>query len=146
MTDKQALQTLIDGLNVDLAHEYAAVIQYLYNAATVPGMQRVILKDYFAGEIADEIGHAQFLAEQIAALGGTPVVQPAPVEQPTDVKTMLEVSLQGEIDTIRRYQERIQQAEAAGQHGLKLKLEDMLADEDGHRLELEQILKDPRFA
>lgn len=140
MSDKQAL---IDGLNEDLANEYAAVIQYLYNAAAVPGVHRVTLKEFFSREIADEIEHAQYLAEQIVALGGTPVVQPKPVKQAKTVREMLEASLEGEIDTIRRYQLRTEQAEAAGEHGLKIKLEDMLADETSHKQELEQILRDP---
>src|SRR5271157_3634032 len=67
--DKQAL---IDGLNSDLAGEYAAIIQYTQYAATVTGPFRESLRTMFMAEVPDEQRHAQYLADQIAFLGGTP--------------------------------------------------------------------------
>lgn len=141
----QKLQELIDGLNEDLANEYAAVIMYTYNAATVSGLSRQVLKPFFEQEVPDELGHASYLAEKISMLGGTPVVEPAPVKQPKDVKSMLEQALQAEIETIERYKRRLEQADAAGEIALKVKLEDMIADETGHKEELERLLEDPRL-
>ena len=62
-------ETLIQGLNQDLAHEYQAIIQYVTYAATVSGIHRGELKEFFLAEIQDELRHAQFLADKIAALG-----------------------------------------------------------------------------
>ena len=51
-------EQLIQGLNVDLAHEYAAVIQYRTYASAVTGPYRQELREIFANEIPDELGHA----------------------------------------------------------------------------------------
>lgn len=143
---EKEMQDLIDGLNEDLANEYAAAIQYTYYAATVNGLYRQTLKPFFEGEIADEQGHALYLAEKIQTLGGTPTTTPAEVRQVTDVKSMLEEALRAERDTIDRYETRKKQAESLGLTELVIKLEDMIADETHHAEDLERILKDQHFA
>ena len=142
----QNLQKLIDGLNDDLAHEYAAVIMYTYNAAVVSGMYRQVLKPFFQEESTDEIGHALYLSEKIKTLGGTPTTTPAKVKQLTDVKEMLEEALQNEKDTIERYEERKKQAEELGYTELVVTLEDFIADETGHKEEMQRLLEDPRLS
>lgn len=138
----QDLQNLIDGLNEDLAHEYAAAIQYTYSAAVVSGLYRSALKPFFADEINDEMGHALYLSEKINALGGTPTTKAADVPQPTAVQDLLEASLEAEKDTIKRYEKRKQQAEQSGYTDLVVKLEDMIADETTHKEELQRLLAD----
>lgn len=139
------IKTLIDGLNEDLANEYSAIILYTYNAATVSGLARQVLKPYFEGEATEEIGHAIFLADKIASLGGTPVVTPASVKQGKSVKEMLEIALEAEIKTIERYKQRMDQAEEAGEIALKSKLEDLIVEETDHKEELQRLLNDPRL-
>ena len=141
----QDTQTLIDGLNEDLAGEYGAVIQYTYAAAVVTGFSRQILKDFFEEEIPDESGHALYLAEKIRTLGGIPTTEPAKIEQLTDIKDILQAILKAEEDTIARYTKRIEQAEKVGDIGLKVQLEDMIADETGHKEEVQRLLQDPRL-
>ena len=141
MADKdQARQTLIDGLNEDLAHEYQAMISYLLYAKLVHGAPRLELAEFFEAEIADEQGHASLLAAKIIALGGKPTTKPAEVKLPQDNRGMLEASLQAEKDTIERYTQRIEQAEAAGELGLKIDLEDIVSDETKHKEDMERIL------
>src|SRR5256886_6443932 len=48
------------------------------------------------GEIADEQGHAQMLADKIAALGGDPTTQARPVQDTDDPREMLENALVAE--------------------------------------------------
>lgn len=139
------IQALIEGLNEDLANEYAAIITYTYNAAMVSGLSRPILKEFFENEAQDEIKHASYLSEKIAALGGLPVVKPSEVKQATEVREMLENAIQDEEATIKRYMQRIQEAEKAQQYGLKIDLEDMVADESNHKEELQRLLNDPRL-
>ena len=69
-------QQLVDALNADLAGEYQAIIMYVTYAASVTGPHRPTLKEFFANEIPEELTHAQFLAEKIASLGGTPTTAP----------------------------------------------------------------------
>ncbi|NBJ69157.1 MULTISPECIES: ferritin-like domain-containing protein [Clostridia] len=143
--DKE-LQALIDGLNEDLAHEYGAAIQYTYSASVVSGLYRSALKPFFEAEINDELGHALYLSEKISSLGGTPTTKAAEIPQPTDVKDLLQATLQAETDTIKRYEERKKQAENLGYTELVVKLEDLIADETHHKEEIERLLADPRFA
>ncbi|MGY0692849.1 ferritin-like domain-containing protein [Virgibacillus sp. FSP13] len=140
------LKQLIDGLNVDLSHEYGAAIQYTYSASVVSGLYRSALKPFFESEINDEMGHAAYLSEKISALGGTPTTKSAEVEQPTEVKALLEATLKAESATIERYEQRKQQAADLGYTELVVKLEDLIADETHHKEEVERLLADPRFS
>lgn len=142
---KSGVQELIDGLNEDLAHEYTAVIQYIQNAARVSGLGRQVLKPLFEKEARDEINHALYLANKIVTLGGEPVVKPYEVKQTGNLREMIQASIDAEKDTIRRYKERIEQAERAGETALKVELEEMLAEETEHKEELERLLEDPRL-
>ncbi|WP_017187255.1 ferritin-like domain-containing protein [Alkalibacillus haloalkaliphilus] len=142
---EQKLKQLIDGLNEDLAHEYGAIIMYTYNASVVTGLYRQVLKPFFESEVQDETSHALYLSEKIKTLGGTPTTTPAPVEQLTEVKDLLEAALQAEKDTIDRYEQRKQQAEELGYTELAVKLEDLIADETHHKEEIERLLQDRSF-
>ena len=131
---------LIAGLNEDLSWEFNAVISYRLFASMVSGPFRQELRQFFEAEIPDELGHAMYLSDKIVALGGTPITGPAPVEIATDNRRMLEIALRAERDTVRRYQERAQQAEALGETALKVRLEDMIVDETHHAEEIDRIL------
>src|SRR5271157_4817598 len=72
-TDRQAL---IKGLNHDLAGEYQAILMYIHYSAKLTGPYRRELRALFQAEIGDEQGHAQFLADKIATLGGEPTTEP----------------------------------------------------------------------
>ena len=134
------LDTLIKGLNEDLAGEYNAIISYLQYSAKVSGPYRPQLVEFLQAEIPDEQRHAQYLADKIASLGGEPTVEPKPVQVSNDTREMLEFIYQAEKETVENYQKRIDQAEAAGETGLKVQLEDMLSDETRHRDEVKKIL------
>lgn len=139
------MKELIDGLNEDLANEYASVIMYTNYAAVVTGMYRQVLKPFFEEETTDELGHALYLAEKIKTLGGEPTITPAEVKQTDNVKEMLENSRQAEKETIERYKKRVKQAEELGLIELQVKLEDLIADETNHMEEMDRLLKDPRL-
>lgn len=132
---------LIEGLNVDLANEYAAVIQYRTFASAVTGPYRQELRAFFSAEIADELGHAGMIADKIVALGGTPVRHAAEVKMATEPEEMLRLALEAEEATIERYVERRKQAEAAGEVGLAVDLDDVIADETKHRDEMRLMLR-----
>lgn len=134
-------ERMIKLLNTDLASEYAAVIQYLTYAAKVTGANRNELSDFFLKEVPDETEHARFLADKIVALGGTPTVTPAAVSQVADNKGMLQAVLAAEKSAVAGYTERAAQAEAMGQKGLQVQLENMVADETGHMEQVERILR-----
>jgi bacterioferritin len=133
---------LIEGLNSDLAGEYAAMIQYLTYAAKATGPYRPQLSEFFLSEVADEQGHAQFLANKIVALGGEPTVSPRQVPQGNSNREMVEAVLNAERKAVRDYIERAKQAEEFGDKGLVVQLEDIVRDETTHAEETERILRD----
>lgn len=133
---------LIDGLNADLAAELGAVIQYTTYAAVATGVHRPTLVGFFEGEIPDELRHAQFLANKIAALGGTPTTTPEKVTIGSSNRELLEAVLEAETRAIKGYTERLDQAEAVGDIGLKVQLEDQIRDETEHREETLKLLRD----
>ncbi|HWK79816.1 MAG TPA: ferritin-like domain-containing protein [Thermomicrobiales bacterium] len=140
MSDTVTLQELIDGLNQDLAGEYNAIISYIQYSAKVTGPYRPQIVAFFQSEIPDEQGHAQYLADKIASLGGQPTVEPRPVRVSNDTREMVQFIYEAEAETVENYRKRIEQAEAVGDIGLKIRLEDMVSDESTHRDETKKIL------
>jgi len=134
-------EEFLEKLNIDLAHEYQAVIAYRTYASQVQGQWRMELRQFFESEIPDELGHAQILADKIVALGGTPTTQPAAVKPARDAKEMLKNALADEIETIDRYVKRRKQAESLGHYGLAVEFDDLIRDETNHRDEIQMILK-----
>jgi bacterioferritin len=133
-------EELIALLNQDLMYEYQAVVMYTTYAALVEGPVRPHLAAFFKSEIPGELAHAQFLADKIASLGGIPETQAAPVSATKEPREMLESVLAAEERAIQAYTERSRQAEAFGDIGLKVQLENFAADETGHRDEVKRIL------
>ncbi len=133
-------QELIDLLNQDLANEFAAIIQYTTYAAKVTGPFRPELSQFLLAEVADEQGHAKFLADKILVLGGEPTTQAASVAPASTNKAMLEAVLEAENRAIIGYTQRAEQAAAVGHKALSLDLEDMSRDETRHSEEVSKIL------
>jgi len=137
--DKKAL---IESLNEDLAGELGAVIQYITYAAKATGPYRPQLSQFFLAEVPDEQMHAQFLANKIVALGGEPTTEARPVPGASTNREMLEAVLAAERRAVADYTQRALDAEAFGDKGLVVQLEDMVRDESGHAEETERILRD----
>src|SRR5260370_32258200 len=134
-------EILMEGLNRDLAGEYQAMLMYIHYSAKLTGPFRRELRALFQAEVADEQGHAQFLSDKIAALGGEPTTEPRPVLHVDQPRQMLDCALSAGAQPIVDYTTRIGQAEACGELGLKVELENQLADETRHKEEIERILE-----
>jgi bacterioferritin len=134
------MDELLEGLNRDLAAEFQAVITYRLFASLASGPYRQEVRDFFESEIPDELDHAAFLADKIVALGGHPATEPLPVTLTRDNREMFEIALKAETETIERYEKRVQQADALGLTALKVRLEDLIVDETGHKEEIERRL------
>lgn len=133
-------QSLIDGLNHDLAGEYQALLMYTHYSAKLTGPYRRELHALFQAEIPEEQKHAQFLAEKIANLGGEPTTVPYAVPNADQPLEMLQQALAVEKQAIADYCMRVRQAKACGDIGLKVNLENLVADETRHKEELERML------
>ncbi len=129
-------EKLIEELNKDLEWEYAAAIQYIQHAAVMTGPQYDSIIKELVVHAQEELAHAVTVAEQIGFLGGVPTIDVEKRDVSSDSKTMLEQDLWGEDNAIARYRERIAQAEALGEYGLRRILEDILMQEEEHKRDL----------
>jgi bacterioferritin len=138
---KLTLKRLIAELNKDLEWEYAAAIQYVQHAALITGPEYESITKELIIHNQEEMQHAVSLSDQIAFLGGTPTVEVERREASPDSKKMLEQDLWGEDNAIMRYKERIAQAEALKEYGLRRALEDILIMEEEHKRDLLTVLR-----
>ncbi|MBZ0302719.1 MAG: ferritin-like domain-containing protein [Anaerolineae bacterium] len=134
-------EDLIKGLNEDLAAELGTVIRYTYQSSQAVGFVGFELREILKDEITDELGHAAFLMDVIVDLGGEPTTTPATFDKPAGLKAMLELDLEMEKHDVEHYQAHAALAEELGLVELKMKLEEMAADEAGHARELRRLVK-----
>jgi len=133
-------ETLIRELNKDLEWEYAAAVQYVQHASVMSGAQyESIIKELIIHS-QEEMQHAVMLSEQIDFLGGVPSVDVEDREVSVNSAEMLNQDLVGEERAIERYKERIAQAEALREYGLRRVLEDILIQEEEHKRDLMTVL------
>lgn len=134
-------EDLIRGLNEDLSAELGTIIRYNYQAGRAEGPVGEHLREMFRDEITDELGHASFLTDVIVDLGGEPTTQPMSFEKPDTVRGMLELDLKMEQADVERYTEHARMAEELGEIELKVKLEEIAADEARHAREIERFMR-----
>lgn len=137
----KATQRIIDELCVSYNMELETVINYLGNSVWLDGIRAKHIKDSLAGEVMDEMGHAQQLANRIKVLEGRP---PGSMElkmsqkylQPpaksVDVKTVIRGVIEAEAGAIAQYQKIIELCEGVDPvtQDLCVKLK---GDEEEHR-------------
>ena len=132
---------LIRGLNDDLAAEWGTIMRYTYQSSKAIGLRGAELREILEKEIPDELGHARYLTDVIADLGGEPNLQPKEFAKPADLKAMVELDLKMELNDVQNYSRHAKMAEELDMTGLKVKLEEMAADEAEHARDLHRILK-----
>ena len=132
-------QDLITGLNEDMNLELEAVLRYLYHTATATSLLGHELRELLKADMAGELEHAVFLADKIAALGGDVKIDVTMPKRVKSAKQMMDMDIQAERKVIGNYATRIEQAEAFGDRGLVIRLEDILAEETDHAEELERL-------
>lgn len=67
---------LFDGLNEQLHRKVSTFLRYMLQAATIRGTVDEPVRRMYLEEVVDEVGRAQYLANQISLLGGTPKLDP----------------------------------------------------------------------
>jgi bacterioferritin len=134
-------QALIDAMNDQLSAEYQAIIQYLQYSAVVTGPYRPELVTFFQSEIPGEQVHAQYLADKISALGGTPTTTAKPVPMATETRELLQNVVEAEEEAVAAYTRLIQLADELGEIGIRIQMENFVQDESTHRDEIRKILQ-----
>ena len=136
----EAKEKLVAGLNDDLALELAGIVRSVNQASTAGGLLGHELRELLQKELPVELQHAQFLADKIAILGGTPTVSIAEVPLPVDVGKMIDEDIATEWKIVSRLRERASQAESYGDIGLKIRLEEMIAEGTDHANALQRLV------
>ena len=137
---KITMKKLLSELNKDLEWEYAAAIQYAQHATTINGAQFNSIQKELLLHAQEEMQHAIMLSEQIDFLGGVPTVNVEKREISANNREMLKQDLWGEENAIKRYKERIGQAEELKEYGLRRVLEDILIQEEEHKRDIANAL------
>ncbi|MBU1044974.1 MAG: ferritin-like domain-containing protein [Candidatus Omnitrophica bacterium] len=131
---------LIENLNYDLTLEYSAAIQYINHAAVMSGAAYGDIIKELKIHANEEIQHAVILADQIDYLGGEPSVVVGKIYTADENDEMLKQDLAGEEDAIKRYKERVEQAEQLKEYALAQQLRTILAMEQEHAMDIKQAL------
>ncbi|MDK2972985.1 MAG: bacterioferritin [Candidatus Sumerlaeota bacterium] len=131
---------LIAGLNEALNRELSTIIRYMLQGSMIKGRQNQSLRAMYREEVTDEIGHAQYLADKIVMLGGTPKVSPDLTPPPDDVARMIENDLAKELSDVAHYKKLADLAEKTGDIELKMQMEEQAADESRHADELRRMI------
>ena len=133
-------EEIIKGLNEDLAREYKAIIQYVVFSSTLKGAEYGDIAEQLKKHASQELAHALEVSRQIDYLGGDPTIKGKEAEYSEDSRTMLEIDLRGEQETIKNYRERIRQAESSGEFALSETLRDIIRQEQDHEIDLKDAL------
>ena len=136
------MKKMLELLNKDLEWEYAAAIQYVQHAAVMTGAQYESIIKELVIHSNEEMSHALSLSEQIDFYGGVPTVKVEQINFAKDTLSMLKDDLAGEDDAVRRYKERISQAEEMKEYGLRRILEDILITEEEHKRDLLTVVEE----
>ncbi|MFH1533934.1 MAG: ferritin-like domain-containing protein [Nitrospirota bacterium] len=129
-------EEFIKELNKDLEYEYAAAIQYVQHSSVITGPEYDAIAKELIVHSNEEMAHAISIATAISDLGGTPTIDVDERHVSENSKVMLEQDLEGEETAIRRYKERVMQAEELGEYGIRRVLEDVLMQEEEHRRDI----------
>jgi bacterioferritin len=141
MSDETAARAaLVQGLQDDLAREYQAIIQYVIFSQKLDKAQYMNIADQLVEHAHQELNHALAVARQIDYLGAYPVHQPKTVEVSEDNEKMLWADLRAEDNTIKKYRERIRQADALGEIALAEVLRGIVKEEQDHQIDLATAL------
>ena len=131
-------KNVIEALNRALSLEWAGTIQYHQHSFVVHGLWREAYKPFFTSKASECRGHAVLLGEKIAALGGLPTVEPAPMKQSRELEEMLQQDLGLEKAAIDAYQEALKVAK--DDVALRHMLESLIDTETRHLEEIEKLL------
>ena len=123
-----------------LAHQQIAQVQHI---AAVRGAEYQALGGELESHLTQELNHALTLARQIDFLGGRPTVQVPDVPDIVDTRDALEADLALEREQLKRYRERVSQAEELGLRDVAEAINPVLEQTQDHVHELCKALDVP---
>jgi len=145
------VEELLKLLNKAFADEWFAYYQYWVGAVVVKGPMKDAAITELTEHAADELRHAQMLADRIIQLGGTPITNPKDWVQhancayldPSDpyIKTIIEQGIEGEQCAIEVYSRLLERTEGKDPITNQIVLS-ILQDEVDHEEDFQALLED----
>jgi bacterioferritin len=142
---------LIKLLNKALADEWLAYYQYWIGAKVAVGPMREAVVAELTEHAADELRHAELIADRIIQLQGTPILKPEDwyeqtncgYEAPDDpsVRALLDQNIKGEQCAIEVYQKLLETVKDKDPITYQMVIE-ILRDEVEHEDDLQAIVED----
>jgi len=132
---------LIKGLNEDLAAELGTIIRYIIQSSKAYGPHGAEVRELLSEEVQDELEHASFLADVIVDLGGEPTATPQAFDASESLREMIDLNIEMEEQDVDNYMQRASLADELNQIELKVRLEEMAADEARHAREMRRLVK-----
>ncbi|MEM7262822.1 MAG: ferritin-like domain-containing protein [Planctomycetota bacterium] len=137
-------QENLQRLNELMAEELEAGLRYFHLAATVRGMDRLLVKDILLENMKETFDHARMIAEKILQLGEVPTVdikiKLAP--EKTNAQEALRTAVTVERAALDAYRELLEKVEGEGDIVLEEFARAQIALESEHVSELELLLED----
>lgn len=143
MSDQQLMmadQALLDALNEQMNREVSTFLRYMLQAASIKGAEYEPVREMYLGEVGDEVAHAQYLANQIAMMGGKPKMDPDLSPPPKTVDNMLSRDVEEERRDVKNYRKLAEMAGEEGFFSLKMRMEEQGAEEDEHAQQMLRLL------
>jgi bacterioferritin len=131
---------LIKRLNAQFNREVGTLARYLIEAAILNDTDHESARHMYLRDVSEKLEHAQYIADQIVALGGTPSLKSARFSPPTNVREMLRHDANEEQKDEKNYSRLASEAEKARLSPLKLRMQDQAAAEHQHVNAMEGLL------
>jgi bacterioferritin len=123
----------IELLNKGLAEEMSAVHQYMYFHVHCDDQGYDLLAGLFKKIAIDEMGHIEAFAERVLFLKGEVEMKASmEVKKIHNVRDMLEMAAQMEMDAVKVYNLWANECSANADSASKKVFEDLVIDEEGH--------------
>ena len=140
-------EEVIDLLNRALASEWSAFLQYEHHYVMASDIHSAEIRDMWKEHADQELSHAHKFNERINQLGGVPAnapqqiaqLTPTPFEAGTDMRSMLEIDLIYERETIEFYNEIVRTC-GFDDNETRTIVETILLDENEHANDLSNLL------
>lgn len=147
-------EELLKILNCAFAEEWLAYYQYWLGAKVAEGLERPKVEAEFKEHSLEELKHADWLADRIIQLGGTPILDPeewkkvaqCKYDAPTnpDTKTLVSQNLIAERCAVARYQQICEMCQGKDFETFNISRK-ILTEELEHEQEMEDFEADFKY-
>lgn len=136
-------QATINLLNTVMEFELAGVVRYTHYSLMVTGPNRIPIVEFFKGQAAESLTHAQEAGEIITGLEGHPSQRIATIEESNrhSVQDLLKESMLHEQRALELYKDLLTVVEDASIY-LEEYARTKIGQEELHNLEVKKMLRD----